>query len=72
MTLTAGVGFAVANGEDEHKALTAAGYGPAFVAPETADAQGRTLEQVRAELDAAGIVYDRRQGIAKLLALLPA
>lgn len=30
------VGFAVANDEDEHKALTAAGYGPAYVAPEPA------------------------------------
>ena len=27
------IGFAVANDEDEHQALTAKGYGPAFVAP---------------------------------------
>ena len=27
------IGFAVANDEDEHKALTAQGYGPAYVAP---------------------------------------
>lgn len=27
------VGFAVANDETEHQALTAAGYGPAYVAP---------------------------------------
>ena len=37
MTLAAPqVGFAVANDEDEHKSLTAAGYGPAYVAPEPA------------------------------------
>ena len=28
------IGFAVANSEGEHVALTHAGYGPAFVAPE--------------------------------------
>lgn len=34
MTLPAPqIGFAVANDEDEHKALTASGYGPAYVAP---------------------------------------
>lgn len=33
MTLVKGIGFAVANDEDEHKALTAKGYGPAFVEP---------------------------------------
>ncbi len=27
------IGFAVANDEDEHKSLTATGYGPAYVAP---------------------------------------
>jgi len=32
-----GVGFAVANDEDEHKALTACGYGPAFVEPAEAE-----------------------------------
>jgi hypothetical protein len=31
MKLIEGVGFAVANDEDEHQALTAAGFGPAFV-----------------------------------------
>lgn len=29
-----GIGFAVANDEKEHKALTKNGYGPAYVAPE--------------------------------------
>jgi hypothetical protein len=33
MKLTEGVGFAVANDEDEHQALTSQGYGPAYVAP---------------------------------------
>jgi hypothetical protein len=33
MKLAEGVGFAVANDEDEHRALTNAGYGPAYVAP---------------------------------------
>ncbi|MFM2088275.1 MAG: hypothetical protein RLZZ237_3144 [Pseudomonadota bacterium] len=33
MKLVDGIGFAVANDEEEHQALTAAGYGPAFVAP---------------------------------------
>jgi len=33
MKLVEGIGFAVANDEDEHQALTAQGYGPAYVAP---------------------------------------
>jgi hypothetical protein len=33
MKLAEGVGFAVANDEDEHQTLNAAGYGPAYVAP---------------------------------------
>jgi hypothetical protein len=36
MQLVVGVGFAVANDEDEHQDLTKKGYGPAFVAPEPA------------------------------------
>lgn len=34
MQLSVGIGFAVANDADEHKALTLAGYGPAYVEPE--------------------------------------
>ena len=34
------IGFAVANDEAEHKTLTEAGYGPAFVAP-VAPAKGK-------------------------------
>ena len=94
MALVAGIGFAAANDEAEHQALTAAGYGPAFVAPD-ADGRGyvyrpsghqperisttveldsaeRTVESARAALDAAGIAYDKRLGLAKLIALLPA
>lgn len=32
MKLQQGIGFAVANDEDEHQALTEAGYEPAFIA----------------------------------------
>jgi hypothetical protein len=62
------VGFAVANDEAEHINLTACGYLPAFVANETA----HTLESVKAALDAAGVEYDKRLGLAKLVELLPA
>ena len=71
MQLKTGVGFAVANDEAEHKALTEQGYGPGFVEPEPKD-EGHTLESVRATLDAAGIEYDKRLGLAKLIELLPA
>jgi hypothetical protein len=37
MKLVDGIGFAVANDEAEHQALTASGYGPAFVAPKGED-----------------------------------
>lgn len=33
MKLNDGIGFAVANDEDEHQALTKSGYGPAYVPP---------------------------------------
>lgn len=33
MTLKDGIGYAVANDENEHKALTEYGYIPAYVAP---------------------------------------
>jgi hypothetical protein len=80
MKLEAGIGYAVANDEAEHKALTEAGYGPKYAAPEPepeadpseTDAEGHTVESVRAALDAAGIAYDKRLGLAKLIALLPA
>jgi len=69
-------GFAVANTEDEHKALSAQGYLPAWVAteadPAEDDGKGHTVASVRATLDAAGIAYDKRWGLAKLLGMLPA
>jgi hypothetical protein len=34
MKLIDGIGFAVANDETEHQALTDAGYGPAYVPPQ--------------------------------------
>lgn len=70
-------GFAVANDEAEHQALTECGYEPKFVAaepeadPAEADGEGHTVQSVRAQLDAAGIPYDKRLGLAKLIALLP-
>jgi hypothetical protein len=65
------IGFAVANDEQEHKDLSAAGYLPAFVEAEEIDPDGRTVESVRAELDAAGIPYKKTFGLTKLIALLP-
>ena len=63
------VGFACANDEAEHIALTEQGYSPAFVKAEKAEAP--TLESVKAALDAAGIEYDKRLGLSKLIELLP-
>lgn len=69
------VGFAVANDEAEHQVLTDAGYEPALVVsdadPSESDAVGHTVESVRATLDAAGITYSKRLGLAKLINLLP-
>lgn len=74
--LRASAGFATANDEAEHKALSARGYEPKWkpseADPTEDDGRGHTVESVRAQLDAAGIAYDRRSGLAKLLALLPA
>lgn len=70
------IGFAVANDEAEHAALTAMGYIPPLVQavadPAETDGQGHTVESVRAQLDAAGIAYDNRFGLARLMTLLPA
>lgn len=60
------IGYAVAFTEDEHKALTAAGYEPALVG---ADPQAEPVDEkaaLRAELDAKGIAYDARWGVDKL------
>lgn len=76
MTLTSGIGYAVANSEAEHKALTDLGYGPKYAEPDAdpseADGAGHTVESLRAQLDTLGITYDKRFGLAKLMALLPA
>lgn len=84
---TPAIGFAVANDEAEHQALTASGYEPKYVAPPAtpgaapvapdadpaeADTQGHTVASVRAALDAAGIAYSKNLGLARLIALLPA
>lgn len=60
-------GFAVANTEDEHKALSEMGYEPSF------QASGQVVNEVeglRAQLDALGIPYHHRAGADKLRALL--
>ena len=50
MKLVDGIGFAVANDETEHQALTAAGYGPAFVAPLAPEpASGKRADKKAAE-----------------------
>lgn len=76
------VGFAVANSEDEHRALSERGYLPQFAGPlgesnpppPPADADASpapsTVEEARAALDAKGIPYDGRWGLAKLLEAL--
>jgi len=51
------VGFARANDESEHIALTAAGYVPAFVAPEKADLDRAAL---LAEAEKRGVKVDKR------------
>jgi len=70
------VGFALACDEAEHKALTAEGYEPGFQEPIEADSSEsdgvHTVQSVRAQLDGLGIAYDKRLGLAKLLALIPA
>lgn len=70
MTIKAG-GYAVANDAAEHQSLSEQGYEPGYVAPAAPEAPARSIEGVRAELDAAGIAYDKRWGIDKLLEQLP-
>lgn len=69
-------GYAVANDEAEHQSLTLAGYEPGLsipdANPEEGDSAGHTVASLRAQLDLLDIVYDKRFGVAKLLALLPA
>ena len=65
------VGFAIANDEAEHAALTALGYLPALEKKAEQPIENQAIDAVRAQLDAAGIAYDKRLGIDKLTALLP-
>jgi hypothetical protein len=60
--------FAVANDQAEHKALSACGYLPSL---EVEDG-GETVESARAKLDALGVEYDKRWGLSRLVALIPA
>ncbi len=64
-------GFAVANDEVEHAALSEMGYEPKLVKEEASDTD-LTKEQVMEKLDAAGIEYDKRWGLERLKSLLPA
>lgn len=73
MTNAALQGYAVANDADEHQRLSEMGYEPKLEAeadPAASDDAGHTVESVRAQLDAAGIAYDKRWGLARLLTLL--
>lgn len=67
-------GFAVANDEAEHAALSELGYLPKLeVADESAETDGAmTKAEVMAALDKAEIEYDKRWGLGRLKALLPA
>ena len=75
MQLAVGTGFAVANSDEERDALLTHGYVSPDDMPEAdpaeADNAGHTVQSVRAVLDGAGIAYDKRLGLNKLLALLP-
>lgn len=47
MKLVEGVGFAVANDEAEHQALTEQGYGPAFVPQPEEEAPAKTTKSAK-------------------------
>ena len=57
-------GFAVANTEEEHRALAGSGYGPPIQEPAADSAP--TVDSLRAELDSRGITYDKRWGVERL------
>lgn len=60
-------GYAVANSEDEHKALTDMGYEPAFAGQES---ETQEVNFLRAQLEARGLAVDKRWGVARLQAEL--
>jgi len=72
LNMTSAAGFAVANTEDEHKALTALGYGPAFVAQAQADAPAAPdpdaayKAELSEKLTALGGTPDKRWGVKRL------
>lgn len=54
------VGFALANDVEEHKALSEAGYGPAYVAPEL------DRDALMTQAEAKGLSVDGRWSDARL------
>lgn len=61
LNVSNGIGYAVANDEDEHERLTEMGYAPAFtLGPDDA------LQAARAAAAAAGVVVDNRWSIRRL------
>jgi hypothetical protein len=80
-------GFALANDEAEHAALTAQGYEPPLsaaprsageqvvspeVAPEPSVGAAPSIDDLRAQLDAKGIAYSKHAGAKALQKLLDA
>ena len=63
------IGYAVANDDAEHATLTDAGYQPPLAADVSDNSPG--VHEFRAQLDAAGIPYDKRWGLKRLSELLP-
>lgn len=59
-----GIGFALANDENEHRALTDAGYEPPI------EDAGDELDSLRTLADGKGIAYDRRWGVKRMRELL--
>jgi hypothetical protein len=58
------VGFACANDEAEHKALSEAGYRPAFVAP--AEPKALDRDELLIQAEAKGVKVDKRWSDARL------
>lgn len=66
---TQDLGPILATNEEEEAQYAAMGQPEAD--PAEADGEGHTVESARAALDAAGISYDKRWGLARLLSMLP-
>ncbi len=66
-------GFAVANDEAEHAALSELGYEPKLevkVDPDADEGGKADKTEVMAALDKAGVEYDKRWGLERLKGLL--